>query len=197
MISNWWTDAAPWRCTVPRQSAPVSPPPMITTRLPAALIGVADTGSSASTARLASGRNSMAWWMPASVPARDGQLPGHGRPDRQDDGVVGGPISGGGDRRPRPPPTATPHTNSVPSASHLIQAPVEDPLLHLELGDPVAQQAAGLVVALVDGHGVAGPGELLGGGQPGRPRADDRHPPAGLRLRAARASPIPRPRPGR
>src|SRR5438552_359481 len=33
-ISNWWIDAAPWRCAVPRQSAPVSPPPMITTRLP-------------------------------------------------------------------------------------------------------------------------------------------------------------------
>ncbi len=27
---------APWRCTVPRQSAPVSPPPMITTCLPSA-----------------------------------------------------------------------------------------------------------------------------------------------------------------
>ena len=34
--SNWCTDRAPWRCAVPRQSAPVSPPPMITTRLPAA-----------------------------------------------------------------------------------------------------------------------------------------------------------------
>ena len=39
MISNWWTDAAPWRWAVPRQSAPVSPPPMITTRLPSAVIG--------------------------------------------------------------------------------------------------------------------------------------------------------------
>ena len=38
-------------------------------------------------------------------------------------------------------------------------------LLHLELGDAVAQQPADLVVALVDGDGVAGPGELLGGGQ--------------------------------
>ena len=38
-ISNWCTDTAPWRCAVPRQSAPVSPPPMITTRLPAAVIG--------------------------------------------------------------------------------------------------------------------------------------------------------------
>jgi len=27
-ISNWWTLAQPWRWTVPRQSAPVSPPPI-------------------------------------------------------------------------------------------------------------------------------------------------------------------------
>ena len=33
-ISSWVTDAAPCRCAVPRQSAPVSPPPMITTCLP-------------------------------------------------------------------------------------------------------------------------------------------------------------------
>ncbi len=29
MISSWVTEAAPWRWTVPTQSAPVSPPPMI------------------------------------------------------------------------------------------------------------------------------------------------------------------------
>jgi hypothetical protein len=39
MISSWWTLSAPWRCTVPRQSAPVSPPPMITTCFPCAEIG--------------------------------------------------------------------------------------------------------------------------------------------------------------
>jgi len=38
MISNWRIDAAFWRWQVPRQSAPVSPPPMMTTCLPAALI---------------------------------------------------------------------------------------------------------------------------------------------------------------
>ena len=31
--SSWCTDRAPWRCAVPRQSAPVSPPPMMTTCL--------------------------------------------------------------------------------------------------------------------------------------------------------------------
>ena len=39
MISSWCTDAAPWRCAVPRQSAPVSPPPMMTTCLPLASMG--------------------------------------------------------------------------------------------------------------------------------------------------------------
>ena len=29
--SSWCTARAPWRCAVPRQSAPVSPPPMMTT----------------------------------------------------------------------------------------------------------------------------------------------------------------------
>ncbi len=32
-ISNWWTLLQPWRWTVPRQSAPVSPPPMMITSL--------------------------------------------------------------------------------------------------------------------------------------------------------------------
>jgi len=39
MISSWVTEAAPCRSAVPRQSAPVSPPPMTMTCYPAALIG--------------------------------------------------------------------------------------------------------------------------------------------------------------
>ena len=46
-------------------------------------------------------------------------------------------------------------------------------LLHLELGDAVAQQSAGLVVTFVDRDGVAGPGQLLGGGEAGGAGADD------------------------
>ena len=57
-------------------------------------------------------------------------------------------------------------------AAHLVEAPVEVLLLHLELGDAVAQQAADLVGALVDRDGVAGAGQLLGGGQAGRAGAD-------------------------
>ena len=58
MISNWCTEAAPCRCAVPRQSAPVSPPPMMTTRLPEALIG--DWASARSCTRFAGLRYSSA-----------------------------------------------------------------------------------------------------------------------------------------
>ena len=54
-------------------------------------------------------------------------------------------------------------------AAHLVEPPVEVLLLHLELGDAVAQQPADLVGPLVDRDGVTGAGELLGGGQAGRP----------------------------
>ncbi len=50
MISSWWTLSARCRWTVPRQSAPVSPPPMMTTCLPSAVIG--DASSEPSCTRL-------------------------------------------------------------------------------------------------------------------------------------------------
>jgi hypothetical protein len=71
-------------------------------------------------------------------------------------------------------PTLALTRNSVPSASHLVQAPVEVALLHLELGDAVAQQPADAVGALEHHHRVAGPRQLLGGGQAGRAGPDDR-----------------------
>ncbi len=70
--------------------------------------------------------------------------------------------------------------------AHLLDPPVDVPLLHLELGDAVAQQAADAVGALVHDHGVAGPGELLGGGQTGRSGADDGHGLAGQPVRRLR-----------
>src|SRR5690606_32035540 len=57
--------------------------------------------------------------------------------------------------------------------SHLPEAAVQPPLLHLELGDAVAQQSTDAVRALVDHHAVPGPGQLLGSGQSGRPGTDD------------------------
>ena len=63
---------------------------------------------------------------------------------------------------------------------HLGEAPLEMVLLHLELGDPVAQQPTDAVGALEHDDVVAGAGELLGGGETGRPRADDGDPLTGL-----------------
>ena len=57
---------------------------------------------------------------------------------------------------------------------HLRDAAVDVMLLHLEVGNAVAQQAAGLGVFLVDVHVVAGARELLRAGHAGRARADDR-----------------------
>ena len=40
MICSTVTSLAPWRMDVPRQSDPVSPPPMITTCLPSAVMSL-------------------------------------------------------------------------------------------------------------------------------------------------------------
>ncbi len=56
---------------------------------------------------------------------------------------------------------------------HLLHADVDDALLHLEVGNAVAQQAAGLGEFLEDMHVVAGARELLRAGHAGRARADD------------------------
>ena len=72
------------------------------------------------------------------------------------------------------------HSRLEPHAlpRHLLQAAVDDPLLQLEIGNAVAQQAADAVVLLEDHRLVAGAIDLLGGGQAGGAGADDRHPPA-------------------
>ncbi len=170
MISNWWTEAAPWRWAVPRQSAPVSPPPMMTTRLPAAVIGGWPPG-----------RPAAPGWPGAGTP-----WPGGCRPARGPGWAGRGPWWR---RRParrrriahaaRPTLRSTPTSTAVRKLGalgpHLVEAAVEVALLHLELGDAVAQQAAEAVGPLVDDHGVAGPGQLLGGGQAGGAGADDGH----------------------
>jgi hypothetical protein len=55
--------------------------------------------------------------------------------------------------------------------------------LHLEIGDAVAQQAAGLCLSLKDMHVVPGACQLLRACQAGRPRANHRDLLAGLALR--------------
>ena len=114
------------------------------------------------------------------LPAGDRQVPGHRGAGRHDDGVVAGAQFGGRDGR-RPGGRSHRHAGHENRALrfHLVQPALQVALLHLELGDAVAQQPAGLVVPLVDGDVVAGPGELLGRGQPGRTRPDDGDPAAG------------------
>ena len=109
-MSSWTTEVAPCRTTVPRQSAAVSPPPTMTTSLPAAVTG--GRARSPSWTRLACGRYSIAWWTPAS------SRPGTGR-SRQAVAPVAMTTASwpaASSAAPRSPPTVTPVRKAVPSA---------------------------------------------------------------------------------
>ena len=105
--------------------------------------------------------------------ARRRQVAADGGATGEDDGVELRPQLLGGQVAVRA--AADLDAGDEPGAlgAHLVQPPVQHGLLHLELGDAVAEQAADAVGALVDGDVVPGPGELLGGGQAGRPGPDD------------------------
>ncbi len=62
-MARFVTLSAPWRCAVPMQSAPVSPPPMTTTCLPSAEIWFGT--ESPAVAWFDSTRYSIAKWTPA------------------------------------------------------------------------------------------------------------------------------------
>ena len=79
-------------------------------------------------------------------------------------------------------------------AFHLLHAAVDVVLLHLEVGDAVAQQAAGLGLTLIDMHIMPGTGELLGGGKAGRAGAHHCHALAGAHLRGLGLHPAHLPR---
>ena len=70
---------------------------------------------------------------------------------------------------------------------HLRDTAVDQMLLHLEVGNAVAQQSAGFLILLVDMRLMADARELLRRGEAGRPGADDGDALAGLALAAARA----------
>ena len=59
--------------------------------------------------------------------------------------------------------------------AHLLDAEIEEILLHLEVGDPVSKETAQAVVALVDDDVVASPRELLRCSKTRGAGADDRH----------------------
>ena len=205
MISSWWTARAPCRWAVPRQSAPVSPPPMMTTCLPAAEIG--EVSSEPSCTRLEGFRYSMARWMPAQLPTGHPQVAGQGGAAGQHHGVVARHQLPGVDHRAvlrgRPGGVGVDGAHRDPAPEHhalvgqLLEPPVEHRLLHLELGDPVAEEPAGPLGPLEHHHLVTGPGQLLGGGQARRTRPHHRHPLAGGGDRLAPAPPTPPTRPAR
>ncbi len=189
MISSCVTDAAPWRCDVPRQSAPVSPPPMMITCLPAAVIG--GSVMSPCCTRFAHGRNSIAWWIPSS------SRPGTGRSRHAVAPQARTMASLDASRMSTSmlSPTAGVGPELGALGLHLAQPAVDVALLHLELGDAVAQQAADAVGPLEHEHVVPGPGQLLGGGEAGRAGADDDDALAGLDGRDLRGDPALVPRP--
>ena len=72
---------------------------------------------------------------------------------------------------------------------HLFQAAIDMALLHLELGDAVAQQATDPIGAFEHGDVMAGPGQLLSRGQSGRAGADDGDTFPGQKMRPLRYHP--------
>ncbi len=65
-------------------------------------------------------------------------------------------------------------------ALDLLDAAIDEVLLHLEVGNAIAQQATGLGFALIDMHLVTGTAKLLGSGKTGRAGTDDRNLLAGV-----------------
>ena len=110
---------------------------------------------------------------------RNAQASRLARPHRQQDRVEVPPQVARGEILPHHDAGLELH----PFRVELAQAAIDDPLLQLEVRDPVAEQAADPVVLLEDHDVVSDPGQLLGGGQTGRARAHDRHPLAGPQRR--------------
>ena len=180
------------RCALATQSAAVSPAPITTTCLPAAvglpggggrrLVGaVARRGD-----RAVAGVEVLHREVDAvEVLAVDAERALDARADRQDDRVMLASICGRLDL------AADVDAVQELDALGLEQrdAPVDDPLLELEVGHAEAQQAAGRLVALVDDDVVAAAVELVRRGEPGRARADDGDGLAGAERRRLRLDP--------
>ena len=167
---------------------------MMTTLRPLAEIGTSSTPRSPSWARFAQRQVLHRLVDAVELAARDRQVASLG-------GARGDARSASKDSRSFSTVTSTP--TSTPAAelgalgAHLGQATVEDPLLHLELGDAVAEQPTDAVGPLVDDDAVTGPGQLLRRGETGGTGADDGDGLLGEAARTAPGGPNPRPRPGR
>src|SRR6185295_8501061 len=95
----------------------------------------------------------------------DRQVARHSGADREDDRVVALELV---DRR---------HVDTEPErdtfGAQLVDTPLDQPLLDLELRHAEAHESAGRLVALVHHDALAGPRQLLGAGEPGRPGPDN------------------------
>src|SRR4029077_5946222 len=76
-----------------------------------------------------------------------------------------------------------------PAGDQQVMTPGDDMLFQLEIGDAVDEEAADPVVAVVDMDGVSLAAKLLGGGEAGRPGANDADRPAELAARQRRLDP--------
>ena len=157
---------------VPRQSAPVSPPPMMTTCFPVARISSVGIERIAVAALVLLRQEFHRVVDALQFPSRDyaGRAAAPRlQPARWRRTLAADP----------PPATFSPTcalvTNFTPSACHLLQAAVDEVLFHLEFGNAVAQQSADAVRLFVNRDPVAGAIKLLRGGQSRRARADDRN----------------------
>jgi hypothetical protein len=185
MISSCVTESAPCRTDVPMQSEPVSPPPMTTTCFAVARIGSATSVFSPETRRFCCGRKSMAKWMPLrSRPSMARSRGFSAPPDRSTASYSSTSCL---------PGMAVADVDAVVEDHafrlHLADAALDEVLLHLEVRDAVAQQAAGTRVLLVDVDLVPDARELLGRRKAGRTGADDRDPLASLVLGGLRNDP--------
>ena len=184
--SIWVIEAAPCRRLVPMQSDPVSPPADDHHVLPRRgdLFPLGDRVSGVSPVLL---REELHREVdPLEVPPGDGQVACRGRPGGQDDRVEGSAQVRRGDVHPRVDALLEDH----PLGPHLVESPVDDPLLELEVGDAVPQEPPDPVRLLEDHHLVAVARELLGGGQPRGARPHDGHALAGRKPRRLRPDPL-------
>jgi len=182
--SSWWTETAPCRCAVPRQSAPC-PATDDTTRFPRAEMKRSSGMRSPKQRRFCSGRYSMAKWIPSR--SRPGTL--------RLRGSVAPPASrtASNERRrslPESPHPRLPACGHNPSAVMSVRRRSRICFSSLNSGIPLAHQAPDAIRPLEDRHPVARAVELLrsarpAGPEPTTPRAFPSEP------SGVRASPIP------
>ena len=153
------------------QSEPVSPPPMTTTCLPPARIGSPVAGRLAADAAVLLRQEVHGEMDAVELAAGDRQVARLLGAAGENHGVVVGEELISSEIHADMGVVMEDYAFGL----HLRDAAVDVMLLHLEVGNAVAQQPAGLGVFLVDVNLVAGARELLRAGKAGRPRADDRN----------------------